>query len=124
MKCRTEETDCVIWAIGRVPSSSTLNLEVAGVKVDNSGNIIVDEWQNTSKENVYALGDVCGKAQLTPVAIAAGRLLAARLFNNQPNLKMDYNTIPSVVFSHPPIGSVGITEEEAIAKFGEDDIKV
>jgi glutathione reductase (NADPH) len=75
--------------------------------MDSGGNILVDEYQQTSAKGVYAVGDVCGKALLTPVAIAAGRHLSHRLFNNEPNRKLNYKNIPTVVFSHPPIGTVG-----------------
>lgn len=84
----------------------------------------MDEFQNTSSHGVYALGDVCGKWLLTPVAIAAGRRLAERLFNNKTNLKLDYNNIPTVIFSHPPIGTIGLTESEARAKYGPEEVKV
>ncbi|XP_072180636.1 glutathione reductase, mitochondrial-like [Diadema setosum] len=116
--------DCLLWAVGRHALTKNLGLEHVGVKTDAKGDIIVDEFQNTTTPNIYALGDVCGKALLTPVAIAAGRRLAHRLFNNQTDLKLDYSNIPTVVFSHPPIGTVGLTEAEAIAKFGADNIKV
>merc|ERR1712029_972376 len=85
----------------------------SGVTIDKKGDIIVDDFQNTSNPNVYAVGDVTGKWQLTSVAIAAGRRLAHRIFNNESDLKLDYENIPTVVFSHPPIGTCGITEEEA-----------
>jgi glutathione reductase (NADPH) len=86
----------------------------------------VDEYQATSAENIYAVGDVGGKALLTPVAIAAGRRLSNRLFGPAKfkDQKLDYNNIPSVVFSHPTIGSVGMTEPEAKEKFGEDKVKI
>ena len=118
------ETDCVLWAIGRHPDVKELNLEAAGVKTNEKGYIQVNEWQETSQKNVYALGDVVGKAELTPVAIATGRKLAARLYHGQDQLKMDFNTIPTVVFSHPPIGTVGLSEEEAVEKYGRDNIKM
>lgn len=121
---KLEGVECLIWAVGRSPNSATLGLSSTGVNVDQLGNILVDEFQNTTAKNIYALGDVCGKVLLTPVAIAAGRKLAHRLFDNKPNLKLDYDNVASVVFSHPPIGTVGLTEEEAIKKFGSDDIKI
>ena len=80
--------------------------------------------QRTSAEGVYALGDVCGKVALTPVAIAAGRRLADRLFGNQPGAKLDYENVPSVVFSHPPLATVGLTEQQAVTQFGREAIKV
>jgi len=113
-----------LFAIGREPNTSTLNLEKAGIKLDGKGNIPVDAYQNTTTPNLYAVGDVCGKALLTPVAIAAGRHLAHRLFNNEPERKLCYENIPTVVFSHPPIGTVGLTQAEAEAEHGKDNVRV
>jgi len=115
--------DCIILAIGRGPNTDVLGLGGLGIDMDSKGHILVDEFQNTSRTGVYALGDVCGKALLTPVAIAAGRRLAHRLFDGQKDLKLDYDNIPTVVFSHPPLGTVGLTQEEAEAKYGKDKIK-
>ncbi|XP_064200308.1 glutathione reductase, mitochondrial isoform X1 [Anguilla rostrata] len=117
------EVDCLLWAIGREPSADGLNLKNVGVKQDEKGHILVDEFQNTSRQGIYAVGDVCGKALLTPVAIAAGRKLAHRLFEGKADSKVDYSNIPTVVFSHPPIGTVGLTEEEAIQKEGKENVK-
>uniref|UniRef100_A0AAA9T5M0 Glutathione reductase, mitochondrial n=3 Tax=Bos TaxID=9903 RepID=A0AAA9T5M0_BOVIN len=94
-----------------------------GIQTDDKGHIIVDEFQNTNVKGVYAVGDVCGKALLTPVAIAAGRKLAHRLFECKEDSKLDYDNIPTVVFSHPPIGTVGLTEDEAIYKYGKENVK-
>jgi glutathione reductase (NADPH) len=95
--------------------TQTLGLDLAGVKQEEKSNYItVDDYQNTSAEGVYALGDVCGQIELTPMAIAAGRRLADRLFGGMPDAKADYHTVPTVVFSHPPIGTVGLTQDEAI----------
>uniref|UniRef100_A0A671E1T2 Glutathione reductase, mitochondrial n=1 Tax=Rhinolophus ferrumequinum TaxID=59479 RepID=A0A671E1T2_RHIFE len=94
-----------------------------GIQTDNKGHIIVDEFQNTNVKGIYAVGDVCGKALLTPVAIAAGRKLAHRLFECKEDSKLDYDNIPTVVFSHPPIGTVGLTEDEAISKYGKENVK-
>ncbi|XP_044767872.1 glutathione reductase, mitochondrial isoform X3 [Neomonachus schauinslandi] len=94
-----------------------------GIQTDDKGHIIVDEFQNTSIKGIYAVGDVCGKALLTPVAIAAGRKLAHRLFECKEDSKLDYDNIPTVVFSHPPIGTVGLTEDEAIYKYGKENVK-
>ncbi|XP_006834560.1 PREDICTED: glutathione reductase, mitochondrial isoform X4 [Chrysochloris asiatica] len=94
-----------------------------GIQTDDKGHIIVDEFQNTSVRGIYAVGDVCGKALLTPVAIAAGRKLAHRLFEFKQDSKLDYDNIPTVVFSHPPIGTVGLTEDEAINKYGKENVK-
>jgi len=115
--------ETVIWATGRRPYTDNLNLSAAGVETDARGFIPADEYQQTKVSGIYALGDVTGQAALTPVAIAAGRRLADRLFNNMPERKVDYSNIPTVVFSHPPIGTVGLSEDEARAIHG-DAVKV
>ena len=115
--------DCVIWAIGRHTNVQPLTLENTQIQLDSRQFIEVDKYQNTNVDGVYAVGDVTSKAPLTPVAIAAGRRLAGRLFNNETDAHLDYSCIPTVVFSHPPIGTVGLTEDEARAQYG-DDIKV
>jgi len=116
--------DVLLWAVGRSPNTQGIACDKINMTLDKMGNILVDDFQNTNIPGVYAVGDVAGKALLTPVAIAAGRRLAHRLFDNLPNLKLDYNNIPSVVFSHPPVGSVGLTEKEAVAEFGGDNLTV
>jgi glutathione reductase (NADPH) len=113
----------VIWAIGRTPLTADLGLQNAGVEIDDAGYIPTDEWQATNVENIFAIGDVTGRAQLTPVAIAAGRRLSDRLYGGMADRKLRYENIASVVFSHPPIGSVGMTEAEARAQYG-DAIKI
>ncbi|XP_012697106.2 glutathione reductase, mitochondrial isoform X2 [Clupea harengus] len=118
-----EEVDCLLWAIGREPNTSGLNISQMGIETDERGHIVVDEFQNTTRQGIYAVGDVCGKALLTPVAIAAGRKLAHRIFDSKPESKVDYSNIPTVVFSHPPIGTVGLTEEEAIKSWGQENLK-
>lgn len=115
--------DCIIWAIGRHTNITPLKLDETGIALDGNGFIVVDEFQNTSVNGVYAVGDVTDRAPLTPVAIAAARRLAERLFNDRPDSKLDYDNIPTVVFSHPPIGTVGLTEMEARERYG-DGIKV
>lgn len=120
----THKTDTLIWAIGRQPNTKDLNLEVTDVELNAGGYIKVDKYQNTTAENIYAIGDVTGHIELTPVAIAAGRRLSERLFNNKPNAFLDYTNIPTVIFSHPPIGTIGMSEEEAKETYGEEDIKV
>lgn len=122
----TLDIDCLLWAIGRAPEVEDLGLNKAGVKQSEKGHIIADEYQNTNIDNIYSLGDVCGKAELTPVAIAAGRLLANRLFGGPEykDAKLDYKNIPSVVFAHPEIGSIGLSEPAAREQFGDDVIKV
>ncbi|MGH8641065.1 MAG: glutathione-disulfide reductase [Burkholderiales bacterium] len=110
--------DCVLWAVGREPNGEDLNLAAAGVKTNAARHIVTDEWQNTSAPGIYAVGDVTGREALTPVAIAAGRRLADRLFGGQPDRKLVYENIPTVIFSHPPIGTVGLTEAEARSRHG------
>ncbi|HKK06855.1 MAG TPA: glutathione-disulfide reductase [Gammaproteobacteria bacterium] len=119
-----EDHDALIWAIGRAPNTDPLNLQAAGVQTDEQGYIVTDEFQNTDIEGVYAVGDATGRAQLTPVAIAAGRRLSDRLFNNRPERHLSYENIPSVIFSHPPIGTVGLTEGEARRHYGDEAVKV
>ena len=114
----------VIWAIGREPATDNINLEAAGIELDQRGYIVTDKYQNTSVDGIYAVGDNTGRAQLTPVAVAAGRRLSERLFNNKPYEHLDYSNIATVVFSHPVIGTVGLSEKEAIEEFGEDQVKV
>jgi glutathione reductase (NADPH) len=109
----------VIWAIGRHPNTEGMNLDVVNLTLDDAGYITTDIYQNTNIENIFALGDVTGRAPLTPVAIAAGRRLGDRLYNNQKDRHLDYKLISTVVFSHPPIGTVGLTEGEARKKHGE-----
>jgi glutathione reductase (NADPH) len=118
------EIDCVIWAIGRKPATSGLNLDAVGVETDERGYVKVDEYANTNVAGIYALGDNIGKIELTPVAVKAGRLLSERLFNGQTNAKMDYDLVPTVVFSHPAIGTIGLTEDQAKAQYGADNISV
>ena len=115
--------DAIFWTIGRHANTARLGLEAASVRVDAEGHVVVDEWQNTTAPGVYAIGDVTGRATLTPVAIAAGRRLSDRLFGGKPQAKLDYQDIPSVVFSHPPIGSVGLSEADARAAHG-DAVKI
>ena len=117
------EADTVLFAIGRRPLIAPLALDACGVAVNKKGFIEVDAQQNTSVKGIYAVGDVIGKVDLTPVAIAAGRRLSDRLFDGQKDAKLDYENIPSVIFSHPPIGTCGLSEEAAIAKFGRENIK-
>ncbi len=117
--------DCVIWAIGRTPATDGIGLAEVGVAMNERGQIIVDEYQNTSVDGIYAVGDIiAGGIELTPVAVAAGRRLSERLFNNKPNEKLDYSLVPTVMFSHPPIGTIGMSEADARAKYGDDAIKV
>jgi len=114
------EFDAVIWAIGRAPNTGSLNAEAAGIEMDARGFIPTDDWQKTNVDHIFALGDVTGRDALTPVAIAAGRRLADRLYNGMTDRRLEYHTIPTVVFSHPPIGTVGLTEEQARKEYGDD----
>jgi glutathione reductase (NADPH) len=116
--------DTLIWAVGRTPNTADLGLPEAGVEVSAQGHVVVDGYQNTSAAGVYAIGDVTGQAELTPVAIAAGRRLADRVFDAQTERKLAYDLIPTVIFSHPPAGSVGLTEEQATERYGEEQICV
>ena len=111
--------DAVLWAVGRAPNVASLELAAAGVETAPDGAIVVDEFQRTGAEGVCAIGDVTGRAPLTPVAIAAGRRLADRLFGGQADRKLGYDCIPTVVFTHPPIGTVGATEAQARAGHGD-----
>lgn len=121
-----KDIDHLIWAIGRTPATKGIGLEEAGVQMNDKGYIEVDEYQNSSVDNIYALGDVTGQVELTPVAIAAGRKLAHRLFGPPEfkEAKLDYSNIPSVVFAHPEIGAVGLTEPQAIDKYGKENLKI
>ena len=111
--------EVVIWAVGREPNTDSLGLENAGVEVNPDGSIPTDPFQQTNVPGIYAIGDIASKWQLTPVAIAAGRRLADRLFGGMEGRRLVYENIPTVVFSHPPIGTVGMTEEEARARYGD-----
>ena len=117
---RSGPFDVLVWAVGRRPRSADLNLALAGVECDARGAIEVDEWQETTAPGVFALGDVTGHHELTPVAIAAGRRWADRQFGGMPERRMDYRNIPTVVFAHPPLGAVGLTEDEAREAYGDE----
>ena len=111
--------DCVIWAIGRAPNTEQLALSNCGVQADQSGFVPVDKFQVTNVGHIFAIGDVTGAEALTPIAIAAGRRLADRVFGGMSDRLLEYRTIPTVVFSHPQIGTVGMTEDEARREYGE-----
>ena len=119
----SELYDTIIWAIGRSPCTENLNLSSASVQTDKYGYIPVDKFQKTNIENIFAIGDVIGKEQLTPVAIAAGRRLSDRLYGGMKERYLDYEMIPTVVFSHPTIGTIGMTEKEAREKYN-NEIKI
>lgn len=115
--------DQVIYAVGRNPDHAGLNIEKSGVEIDQRGYVPCDLYQKTNQAHIFALGDITGRAPLTPVAIAAGRRLADRLYDGQTDRHVDYKNIATVVFSHPPIGTIGLTEEEAKKQHG-DSIKI
>ena len=117
------EADQVLYATGRVPNTKGLGLESAGISLRENGAIMVNEWNQSNVSNVYALGDVTDRINLTPVAIAEAQAFAETVFNNAPK-NMDYHDIPCAVFSQPPISSVGLSEEEAREKFDEIDVYV
>lgn len=118
-----DDVDEFIFAIGRKPNTKGLNVEAAGVKLDSRGFVVTDKYQVSSTKNIFAVGDVTGRVALTPVAIAAGRRLSDRVFGGHSGAHLDYENIPSVIFSHPPIGTMGLSEAAAREKFG-DDIKI
>ena len=111
--------DCVLWAIGRAPNVENLMLAAAGVASDVNGFVLTDGFQDTNVAGVHAIGDVTGRAPLTPVAIAAGRRLSDRLFGGKQGRRLDYGSIPTVVFTHPPIATIGLSEALARAEYGE-----
>ncbi|MDG6778877.1 glutathione-disulfide reductase [Thiomicrorhabdus sp. zzn3] len=119
-----EGFDQVVWAVGRQTLIEPLKLENVGLEANGYGFIEVDEYHKTSVDNIYAIGDVTGQPQLTPVAIRAGRYLAERLYNNKPELKLDLSSVPTVIFSHPPVGTVGLAEHDARSEYGHDNVKV
>lgn len=119
-----EGVDCVIMAAGRKPLVESLNLAEAGIRQKDGGYVVTNEYSETNVKGVYAVGDVCGIVELTPTAIAAGRRLADRLFGGLKDAKISYENVPTVVFSHPPIGTIGMTEKQAIEKYGASNVKV
>lgn len=116
--------DQLLWAIGRTPMTEALGLEHTEVKRHTNGNIVIDEQQNTTQSGIYAVGDITGQPTLTPAAIEAGRQLAERLFNNKSDAKADFTYVPTVIFSHPAIGTVGLTEQQAVQQHGKENVTV
>lgn len=114
----------LLWAIGRTPMTDALGLGKTEITTQPNGNIVVDELQNTTQAGVYAIGDITGQPTLTPAAIEAGRQLAERLFNHKPQASADFTYVPTVIFSHPAIGTVGLTEQEAVEKHGQSSVRV
>jgi len=123
---KIEEVETVLMATGRSPLVAPLNLDGAGVAQKDGGYIIADDYSATNVDGVFALGDVVGNIELTPMAIASGRRLADRLFGGPQfeNAKVSYDMVPTVVFSHPPIGTIGLSEAQAVEQYGEDNVKV
>ncbi len=115
------EADAVLYAVGRAPNSADLGLEALGIERKPSGAIVVDEWSRTSVPNIYAVGDVTDRLNLTPVAIAEGRALAETLFHDNP-VRMSHALVPTAVFSQPPVGTVGLSEADARARFPAIDV--
>jgi glutathione reductase (NADPH) len=111
--------DALLWAVGRVPNTEALQLGSIGVVTDDHGHVVTDARQDTNVAGVHAVGDVTARKALTPVAVAAGRRLADRLFGGQADAQLDYGNIPSVVFSKPPLGMIGLTEEAARELHGD-----
>jgi glutathione reductase (NADPH) len=116
--------DCVLWAIGRGPLVEGLELQRAGVHLDIQGFVGNDKYQVTNVPGIYAIGDVSGRAQLTPVAIAAGRRLSDRVFGGQADRHLDYENIPTVIFGHPALGTVGLSERAAAERYGAQELTV
>ncbi|KEI35717.1 glutathione reductase [Francisella sp. W12-1067] len=119
-----ENVDTLIWATGRAPNTHNMGIENTDIEITTKGVIPANQWQETNVKGIYSLGDASGGAQLTPVAIACGRRLARRLFNGEEGLKPKLEYIPTVVFSHPAIGTVGLSEKDAKKKYGEENVKV
>jgi glutathione reductase (NADPH) len=119
----TLETDQVMYATGRTPNTAGLGLEAADVMTSEHGGVVVDPYYQSSTHNIYAIGDVIDRAQLTPVAIAEGMCIANNLFTDNPRRTLNYELIPTAVFCQPNIGTVGLTEAEARGRF-EGDIDV
>ena len=116
--------DGVLWAIGRGPAVADLALSRAGVGLDVQGFVRNDKYQVSTVPGIYAIGDVSGRAQLTPVAIAAGRRLSDRLFGGQADRYLDYENVATVIFGRPPLGTVGLSEQAARERYGEGNVRV
>ncbi|KAJ7569102.1 hypothetical protein O6H91_01G060400 [Diphasiastrum complanatum] len=117
----SEVGDCVMFATGRAPNTKNLGLEAVGVKLNDKGAIKVDEFSKTNLDSIWAVGDVTDRLNLTPVALMEGMAFAKTVFGNQ-SVKPDHASVPSAVFTQPPIGTVGLTEEQAIEKFQDVDV--
>lgn len=120
----TLKVEKLLWAIGRTPLTDAIGLGNTGVKTHANGNVVIDAQQNTSQAGIYAIGDITGQPTLTPAAIEAGRQLAERLFNGKSTAAADFSFVPTVIFSHPAIATVGLTETQAIEQHGEKNVHV
>ncbi len=118
-----QDLDCIIWAVGRKPNTQNLGLAELGVQIDDKGFIETDKDHNTHAKGIYAVGDITHHKALTPVAIRAGRRLSARLFGEKP-LPLEDHLVPTILFSHPPIGTIGLTESQAKEQYGENNIHI
>ncbi len=110
--------DCVMFATGRIPNTADLGLDSAGVELDDKGAIVVDEDNRSTAKSIYAVGDVTNRIQLTPIAIREGQMFADQVFGKRKDCRVDYQNVPSAVFSHPPMAGVGMTESQARQKLG------
>lgn len=117
-ECDAAAFDAVLLATGRAPNTASLDLAHAGVELEPSGHVRIDQWQDTSAPGIHAVGDVTLQPALTPVAIAAARRLMDRLFGGEPQARLDPDDIATVVFAHPPLGKVGLTEAQARRRYG------
>jgi glutathione reductase (NADPH) len=113
-------SDLVLYATGRKPKTAGLGLEQAGVAVGANGQVLVNDFYQTNVDNIYAIGDVTDRLQLTPVAIEEGMCIANNLFTDNPPKRLDYRNIATAVFCQPNIGTVGLTEAEAVAEYAND----
>ena len=120
----TDFHDTLLWAVGRAPNTGDLGLDAIGVATDARGFVTVDADQTTTAPHIFAVGDCTDRIPLTPVAIAAARRLADRLYGDRPDSRLDYHNIPTVMFTHPPMGAVGLTADQARARYGDDAVTV
>lgn len=116
------ECDAVMYATGRLPATQGLGLAEAGVKLDQDGGVVVDEYGRTTVSSIFAVGDVTNRIALTPVAIREGQGVATTLFGGGAPVRVDHNDVPSAVFSQPPVGRVGMSESEAVEKYDEIEV--
>lgn len=116
----TMDADLVLYATGRKPNTANLNLQSVGIELGRNGEVLVNDEYQTNVPNIYAIGDVTDRIQLTPVAIEEGMCIANNLFTDKPKKRMNYNNIPTAVFCQPNIGTVGLTEGQALEQHAGD----